>query len=170
MNYAEFNGLGLLGQPIKCINEKETTEANISNNIYEDYMETRNELSSQLEQFIEKKNKKTDSNDMRNVIETFKLFFEENVNAEHYDALTPMEHRITTLDRALNILNDEYTKRHSKIMESIESPKNYPSLIENYLFIRMMNDFIERACTHFNNLPKFPFSNDISKIDPNETK
>jgi len=164
MNYAEFNGLGLLGQTIKCINEKETTELSISSTTYDGFMETRNELSSQIEQFIEQKNKKPDSNDAINAIETFKLFFEENVNAALYETLTPMEHRITTLDRAIHILNEEYTKRHSKIMESIEIPKNYPRLLEDYLFIRIMNDFVERTSTHFNNLPKLPFTNDISKL------
>ena len=131
MNYADFNGLGLLGQPILCINEKEETCASPNN--YDELIESRNALSASLEEFIEQKNIVNQDNDITHAIAAFKMFFDENLRDEHYHKLVQLDNRISTLDRAIVILHNEYSRRHSVLMESIQIPKMYPNLIEDYL-------------------------------------
>ncbi len=155
MNYAEFNGLGLLGQPILCINENEEGGSIGGPPInYEELIETRNELSASLEEFLENKKQTKDETGITDAIAAFKLFYEEHVRGEHYEKLVQLDHRITTLDRAIVILHAEFNKRHSSLLESVQNPKKYPDMLEDYLYLKKMTDFIERTSAQFKSLPK----------------
>jgi hypothetical protein len=163
MNYAEFNGLGLLGQPILCINENEENGGGPPIT-YDELMETRNELSASLDEFIENKKQTKEDNGINDAIAAFKLFYEENVRGEQYEQLVQLDHRINTLDRAIVILHNEYNRRHSILLESVQIPKKYPDVLEDYLYLKKMNEFIERTNAQFKSLPRTFHSDDQTSV------
>ncbi len=158
MNYAEFNGLGLLGQTIKCINEK---KEDISVSSYEEFVEKRVHFVNELKQFIEKQEKLTDVNS--NSMDKFMEFYINNLTDRHYDAIKMLEQRLTTLDKATAILNNEYNNHHTKFMASIDKPDEYSKIMEDFLYIKTMNEFIDRTSIQFKNLPKMMGVSILSK-------
>ena len=158
MNYSEFNGLGLLGQHIKCINEKKN---DISINSYEEFVEKRIQFGNELKQFIEKQEKLTDIGS--NSMDKFMEFYINNLDDTHYTAIKTLEQRLITLDKANNILNNEYMDHHTKFMAAIENPDEYPKIMGDFLYIKTMNEFIDRTSTQFKNLPKIMKESILSK-------
>ena len=158
MNYAEFNGLGLLGQTIKCINEK---KEDISVSSYEEFVEKRVHFANELKQFIEKQEKLTDI--QSNSMDKFMEFYINNLNDTHYDAIKTLEQRLTTLDKATTILNNEYNNHHTKFMAAIDKPDEYSKIMGDFLYIKTMNEFIDRTSTQFQNLPKIMEGSILSK-------
>ena len=158
MNYAEFNGLGLLGQTIKCINEK---KEEISGSSYEEFVEKRVHIANELKQFIEKQEKLSDI--VSNSMDKFMEFYSNNLNDTHYEAIKTLEQRLTTLDKAAVILNNEYIEHHTKFMAAIEKPDEYSKIMGDFLYIKTMNEFIDRTSAQFQNLPKIIGGSILSK-------
>jgi len=154
MNYAECNGLGLLGQPILCINETDENSSGITPINYDEFIETRNEMDATFDEFIDKKSQEKEvTNEITHAIHAFQLFYEENIRGEHYEKLVQLDHRLATMDRAIVILHNEYNKRHSAVMDSVQIPKKYPDIVEDYLYLKKMNEFMERTNSLFASLP-----------------
>ena len=158
MNYAEFNGLGLLGQPIKCISEN---KEDISGVTYEEFIDKRIHFVNELKQFIEKQEKLVDI--VSNSMDKFMEFYLNNLTESHYTAIKTLELRLTTLDKATTILNNEYIDNHTQFMAAIEKPDEYPKIMGNFLYIKTMNEFIDRTSNQFKNLPKMMNGSILSK-------
>ena len=149
MNYNEFNGLGLLGQSIQYIKE---TNTEIVQTKYEEFIENRNKMDDSFTKLIEKK--KLIPPNSSNSIDTFLVYFLNNVNDSNYNNIKTLEQRISTLDKALIILKNEYTEHYTKFLEHIENPDEYNKIMTSYLYMKSMNEFSERLINMLEELPK----------------
>ena len=153
MNYNEFNGLGLLGQSIQYIKETNTVPVMTK---YEDFLENRSQMDKSFTELIEKKNKIP--TDTISSIDKFLEYFLNNVNESNYTNIKTLEQRILTLDKALNILKNEYNENYSSFLANFENPDQYSQIMSNYLYIKSMNEFLERLTKLIEELPKIPES------------
>jgi hypothetical protein len=153
MNYNEFNGLGLLGQSIQYIKETNTVPTITK---YEDFLENRSKMDKSFAELIDKKSQipiPTIS-----PIDTFLEYFLNNVSESNYTNIKSLEQRILTLDKAFNILKNEYNEHYSSFLENLENPDQYSKIMSDYLYIKCMNEFLERFTKLIEELPKIPKS------------
>ena len=151
MNYNEFNGLGLLGQSIQCIKE---TDKNVVLTKYEEFLESRTQMDKTFSELLQKKSLLSPND--TNLINTFLEYFLNNVNNNHYESIKTLEQRILTLDKAFHILIKEYNENYSVFLGKYENEDHYSEIIPNYLYIKSMNDFVERMIKLIEELPKIP--------------
>jgi hypothetical protein len=149
MNYNEFNGLGLLGQSIQFI--KETNNEPIQTK-YEEFVEKRNKMDESFIELIEKKSQIP--NKTSTSIDKFLEYFLNNVKESNYNNIKILEQRILTLDKALIILKNEYNEHYSTFLAHIENPNEYSEIMTSYLYIKSMNEFVERFTKLIEELPK----------------
>ena len=153
MNYNEFNGLGLLGQSIQYIKETNTVPVITK---YEDFLENRSQMDKSFAELIDKKSQipiPTISS-----IDTFLEYFLNNVSESNYTNIKSLEQRILTLDKALNILKNEYNEHYASFLADLENPDQYSKIMSDYLYIKSMNEFLERFTKLIEELPKIPES------------
>jgi len=151
MNYNDFNGLGLLGQSIQCIKESNTE---LVRPTYEEFLENRQAMDETFTELIDKKSK-IDPH-ISNSIEIFMEYFLNNVNETNYDSIKILEQRILTLDKALIILKNDYNDHYTKFLAYFQNPDKFNEILNNYLYIKSMNEFLDRLLKMIDELPKIP--------------
>jgi hypothetical protein len=152
MNYSEFNGLGLLGQAIQRIGE---TSEHPDLQKYDDFLEKRKNLDKKFTEFIEnKKEKNTEHNS--NSMDRFLEYFLNNNNENNYSSIKTLEQRITTFDKAFSILKTEYSQHFSTFLASYDNEEEYPKIMIDYLYMKTMNEFLDRLTNQMDELPKIP--------------
>jgi len=152
MNYSEFNGLGLLGQAIHRIGE--TSEQPILQK-YDDFLEKRNNVDKKFSEFIENKKEKNTEH-LPNTMDQFLEYFLNNNNENNYSSIKTLEQRLTTFDKAFSILKIEYSQHFSTFLASYENNKEYPQIMSDYLYMKTMNEFLDRLTNQIDELPKIP--------------
>jgi len=151
MNYNEFNGLGLLGQSIQCIKE---SDINFVQPKYDEYIENRTNMDKTFSELIKKKSQI--SIPTISSIDIFLEYYLNNVSESNYTNIKSLEQRILTLDKALNILKNEYNEHYASFLANLEKPDQYSKIISDYLYIKTMNEFLERFTKLIEELPKIP--------------
>lgn len=151
MNYNEFNGLGLLGQSIQCIKE---TNTELVRPTYDEFLENRQSMDETFTELLDKKTKIEPH--ISNSIDMFMEYFLNNVNETHYDSIKILEQRILTLDKALIILKNDYNDHYTKFLANFQNQDQFHEILTNYLYIKSMNEFLERFGKLIDELPKIP--------------
>ena len=147
MNFAclsELNGLGLLGKPINKIRE-DNDNIETPSDAYENLLENRKKFDDNLN--IQKANS---IEDIKPQMTPYARFIN-----EQYDLIDKppdsvriieLKKRIITIDRALNIILEDYRKNYTEFMESIQQfdKEQLATLNEMDLYNQAVIEFVQR--------------------------
>ena len=89
-------------------------------------------------------------------MDRFLEYFLNNNNENNYSSIKTLEQRLTTFDKAFSILKIEYSQHFSTFLASYENEEEYPQIMSDYLYMKTMNEFLDRLTNHIDELPKIP--------------